>query len=331
MRPELLYLKQQPYSRLHVEVDTIEGVEVPDRWLDVLKAFLGEYCSKPDGIEIVRDKPVPISEIENLPMSLASILCIDGPDPNSRAQPAYLHVFFCDTDMGFWQKSIPPRVPQSCPCMIFFDVGYFHITKGKTEMSALKHESGHVLGLCKNTTHCDGAHCRNHGCVMCAMPDLLSQVALLVGSGLDWQLCADCRHDLEVWRSEDVDPNLVFKGPFLIRREDGYFVASLPYCDLIILSPMEDMFDWQEVLLQIKEQIRQAYRRKDSKEYRESKKALCHIATIYIPATKGVLPLSTTEALAILTKAADDPCPLIRRVANTGLKELRKRQGSQDK
>ena len=30
MRPDLLYLKKQPYSRIYVEVDTVEGVEVPD-------------------------------------------------------------------------------------------------------------------------------------------------------------------------------------------------------------------------------------------------------------------------------------------------------------
>ena len=56
MRPELLYLKERPYSRLYVEVDTVEGVEVPEKWLDTLKGFLSTHCSKPDGIEIIRDE-----------------------------------------------------------------------------------------------------------------------------------------------------------------------------------------------------------------------------------------------------------------------------------
>ena len=122
MRPELLYLNHQPYSSLYVEVDTIEGTEVPDKLLDELKAFLSKYCSKPDGIEIVRDEPVPISEIEGLPFSFASIMCIDGPRPDSREQPAYLHLFFYDTDSVFKRAMKNPYVPGFCPCAIFFNV-----------------------------------------------------------------------------------------------------------------------------------------------------------------------------------------------------------------
>ena len=94
MRSELLYLNNQPYSRLYVEVDAVEGVEVPDQWLDELKALLGKYCSKPEGIEIARDPPIPLSEVKGMPIGAASILCLDGPDPNRGPQPAYLHVFF---------------------------------------------------------------------------------------------------------------------------------------------------------------------------------------------------------------------------------------------
>ena len=52
MQPELLYLKEEPYKKLYVEVDIVEGTEVPDAWLDTLKEFLSTHCSKPDGIEI---------------------------------------------------------------------------------------------------------------------------------------------------------------------------------------------------------------------------------------------------------------------------------------
>ena len=88
MQPELLYLNDQPYSRLYVEVDSVEGVEVPEQLLDDLRAFLSKHCSKPDGIEIVRDKPIPLSEIKDVPMGPASVLYLDGPDPNSSSQLA---------------------------------------------------------------------------------------------------------------------------------------------------------------------------------------------------------------------------------------------------
>jgi len=316
MRPELLYLNPQPYSRLYVEVDTIEGIEVPDQWVDELKAFLGKYCSKPDGIEIVRDKPVPISEIEGLPFSLASILCVDGPRPNSGPQPAYLHLFFYDTDMVFKRIRRNPHVPALCPCAIFFNVDY----AGRWYRFTIKHEAGHVLGLCKNTTHGNGTHCRNYGCLMCAMPDILSQLGALVGSSPDLHLCADCQHDLELWKSEDVGSNLFFNGPFLIRREDGYSVASLPYCHILIPAPIEDKFDWQKELLHLKEYIKGI----DFNEYR--KKETCRIWGLYSPPNEDASPESVTDELAILTRAADDPCPPVKSYAIAKLKELKEKE-----
>jgi hypothetical protein len=45
-------------------------------------------------------------------------------------------------------------------------------------MHIIRHESGHVLGLCQNTAHGDGAHCAKHGCLMYPMPDWLSRLGL---------------------------------------------------------------------------------------------------------------------------------------------------------
>lgn len=321
MRPELLYLSHQPYSHLYVEVDTIEGIEVPDQWLDELKAFLGKYCFKPDGIEIVRDKPVPISEIEGLPFGLASIMCIDGPDPSMGQQPAYLHVFFYETDLVFKRIMRNTHVPALCPCAIFFNVDY----AGRWYRFTIKHEAGHVLGLCKKTTHGNGTHCRNYGCLMCATPDLLSQLGSLVGSSPDGQLCADCKHDLDLWKSEDAGSNLVFKGPFLIRREDGYSVASLPYCDLIIPAPVESVFDWKDALSHIKNKMKEAYRI-TLNEDRESKKVRWYVRGLYGLPNENASPESVTDKLSILTRAADDPCPLVKSYAIAELKELKEKE-----
>jgi len=281
-----------------------------------LKAFLGKYCSKPDGIEIVRDRPVPISEIEELPFGLASIMCMDGPDPNMGQQPAYLHLFFYDTDMVFKRIRRNPNVPGLCPCAIFFNVDYAR----RWSTSLIKHEAGHVLGLCKNTTHGNGTHCRNHGCLMCAMPDLLSQLGSLVASPPDLQLCADCQHDLELWNSEDASSNLIFKGPFLIRREDGYSVASLPFCHILVPASMEDIFDWQKTLLRFKEDLRE----RDFGEY--WKKGVYRIWGLYRPHNKDDSQDSTIDYFDILTRAAADPCPFVRRNATKELEKLRQEQ-----
>ena len=297
MRPELLYLNHQPYSSLYVEVDTIEGTEVPDKLLDELKAFLSKHCSKPDGIEIVRDEPVPISKIEGLSINLASILCTDGPRPDSREQPAYLHILFHKKIGRVGDVERIPRISSFCPCGIF-------CTEGKAKAFALKHEAGHILGLCKNTAHGDGAHCRNRECLMYARRDLFWPLGSLLGFQKG-QLCADCQHDLELWKSDHVKPNLVFKGPFLIRREDGYSVASLPFCDLIIPAPVDSVLDWKETLSHIKDKIKEAQRATLSEDY-ESKKTGWYVKGIYNPNNTNniILPETNASAATIIKMAS---------------------------
>ena len=327
MQPELLYLKHQPYSHLYVEVDTIEGVEVPDQWLDELKAFLDKYCEKPDGIEIVQDPPVPLSEVKGMPIGAASILCLDGPNTGSGSQPAYLHVFFYDRNIGLKAERGAPHVLSNCPCGILFDTGYFRISKGKAEEFAMKHELGHVLGLCKNPNHGDGVHCKNQGCLMYKDPGLLSSFGLLFGSRVEKQLCADCQKDIETWKSGDIDPKLAFKGPFLIRREDYYSVASLPYCDLIIPNPVESTFEWTKLLSFLKDVIREKCRAalKDGREPRERKWLIRGFWDGSFD--KDVSWDSLPEHVIILfRRAADDQSPLIKNYANFALKKLKQEQ-----
>ena len=41
-------------------------------------------------------------------------------------------------------------------------------------------------------------------------------------------LCPDCLQDMAQWRATPAAGNLRFKGPFLVRRELGYSVMTLP-------------------------------------------------------------------------------------------------------
>jgi hypothetical protein len=47
MQPELLYLRDHPYRNLYIEVDTVEGVEVPQQWLDEMETFLAKRIRRP--------------------------------------------------------------------------------------------------------------------------------------------------------------------------------------------------------------------------------------------------------------------------------------------
>lgn len=323
MRPDLLYLGHQPYGRLYVEVDAVEGVEVPDQWLEDLRAFLSTHCSKPDGIEIVRDKPVPLKNIKDMPIGPASILCLDGPDPNSGPQPAYLHVFFYDTDKVFKRMSKSPHIEKDCPCTIFFNIDYIPMWHNKWVKHVLSHEAGHILGLCRNALHGDGAHCKNHGCLMNQQPDLLSQLGVLVGIPLKIKLCKNCQSDLEKYKTEDADPNLAFQGPFLVRREEGYSVASLTHCHFLIPEPIEEKVDWKkDLLLSITEYIKA--RNYNEKEY--ARNVIPHIWGIYRPNGKDESHQIATEDLDILKKATKDPCPFIRSNSIAELEKLEQEQ-----
>ena len=327
MQPELLYLNQQPYGRLYVEVDTVEGVEVPEQWLAELKAFLGRYCSKPDGIEIVRDAPVPISEVKGMPVGAASILCLDGPGTRSKPQPAYLHVFFYDRNVGVKADTRTPHVMGYCPCGILFNVGYFRSSRGKAEEFAMEHETGHVLGLCKSPDHGDGIHCKNQACLMYESPGLLSEVGLLLGSRVEKELCADCQKDIETSKSGENDPKLSFKGPFMIRGEDGYAVASLPYCDFIIRTPEENAFDWEELLSFLKDKIRkECTAALKTKQKPGDRPWLIRGYWKGQPDKSASRQDTTVGSVGLLRKAAGDPCPVVKNYAATVLKELEQDQ-----
>ena len=219
----------------------------------------------------------------------------------------------------------PPHVVSYCPSGILFNVGYFRISKGKAEEFALKHELGHVLGLCRNLKHSDGAHCRKDGCLMYKDPGLLSNLGLLFRSRIEKQLCADCQSDLETWKSGDVDPKLSFKGPFLIRREDGYSVASLPYCDMIIPAHVESI-DWTEFLSLFKGRMLERGRVALNEDQKSRRQGWYFKGHWHDPPKKDASSESVIYAAALLRKAVDDPCPLVKNYAIACLKELKQEQ-----
>jgi len=321
MRPELLYLNDQPYSRLYVEVDSVEGVEVPEELLNTLRTFLARHCSKPDGIEIVRDKPIPLSEVKDVPIGPASVLCLDGPDPNSGSQPAYLHLFFYDTKTAFKRALKNPHTPGHCPSAICYNVNYCRSRQDEVADFILKHEAGHVLGLSKNTAHGDGTHCKNNACLMNASPGWWSGFfGLLLGVRIERELCADCRDELERWRSEDVGPKLAFKGPFLIRREDGHSVVSLPFCQILLPRSMEDKLQWWQVLARLKEDIRAA-------DYSENRKEHGYLRWyVWHPHYRDGTRQSMMDCRAFLSRATLDPSPFISHKATALLEELKQEQ-----
>lgn len=322
MHPERLYLLGEPYSRLYVEIDRVEDADLPEFFVDEIKAFVGKHCAKPDGVTVTLDPPVPASEVEGMSLSAASILCTDGPVDSDGPPPAYLHLFVYDGKTTFEGATPYPHVILNCPSAIFWNVDYARSWPDQTRIDMLRHELGHILGLCRNTAHGDGAHCDKHGCLMFPTPDLLSQLGGKVHLYFrEHRLCKDCIRDLAMAAGAPCEENLSFAGPFLIRRENGYSVASLAFCEIILAHPMPADFDWHVALHQAKADLRKAVgrtqrREEDLKEY--------HAATLrtFRGAPQAVALTERLERdIAALSRAVDDPSPGIRRFASDLLKK----------
>jgi hypothetical protein len=341
MHPELLYLKDRPYAKLHIEVDSVEGAEVPQGWLDELAAFFAEHCDKPGGITMARDEPIPLAEVKDLTVTEAALLYTDGPPTTDDTPPAYVHVFCYDLDDGLSAMVRNPHVLPFYPTTIFFNVDYAHYLPGYVRGEMLQHEAGHVLGLSENRSHADGTHCRNRGCLMRRSEEVESEIIRWVSSGVGAKfrhgLCDDCRRDLESLRADETAERLSFAGPFLIRRENEYSVASLPFCDLIGSFPAEE-FDWQKTLEFVKRRMTKSIsvrREPPAPSAGDGKRATARASGVRAP-KKGrgysvfcMLPshgaepsLPTRERqLALLAEVSEDPCPMTRGLARYALKK----------
>lgn len=313
-QPELPFLLPQPYSHLYIEVDTTEGTKIPDGILDELKEFLSKYCRKPEGIEIVIDDVIPQSEYKGRSAEIVANLFIDGPlhDAND-TQMAYMYVIFYDSKkMGKQRSFKTAHVNFPYSCMIYYDIDFARIIKKRIARNFLLHEAGHVLGLCKNKAHGDGGHCANKGCIMSTIGVSVTKSILgLPMKKLD--LCADCRKDIETAQAINPPTKMSFNGPFLVRQEQGYWVASLPVSDVVSFSGT-DIFDWREMLAKMKQSVR-TY----EKPLQNDPHARLHN---FMPYDTGDSPEEIDKARAKLVRAKKDPNISVRLCAEGALKKI---------
>ncbi len=248
-KPELMYLLAEPYPRLYVEIDMVEGTEPDEKALAELKDFLAKHCDKPGGIEMVRDEPIPLAEAKKMHPHFIALKNMSGPPQSSDEKPtAYMYILFYDSKRLGHRKRVNPHVSGIYPCAIYYDVAYWKVFQKHFFAKVLRHEAGHVLGLCKSTTHGDGAHCRNKGCLMRPKIGIRLRTILFgITPPEEYEnLCEDCLSDLETVRQSGLDEHLIFSGPVLVRREQSYFVASLPMTVKVSFQPI-DSFDGREM------------------------------------------------------------------------------------
>ena len=250
-KPWLLNSSSFPYRSLHVEVDAVQGAEPPQEWLDGLEQFLKTECAKPDGVRVVRSNVIPSSEAASASTSALALKYLEGPPPGS----AFLYVLYYNSSLNPDLKtSNPHAVVFPYPCAIFVDRNYNQAGFGDVLGGlVLKHEAAHLVGAARNLSHGDGAHCRNHHCLMnpafIYAPEMIAQGQVPTPQK---DFCKDCFADMALWRTTPAPSNLRFHGPFLARQENGYRVLTLPNTVHVHLG------DGMMPLSQLRDTMRQA-------------------------------------------------------------------------
>ena len=226
-QPWLLNSARSPYRKLHVEVDAVQGAGPPQAWLDELSGFLKMQCDKPDGVRVVRSDTISLREAMSTSTTSLALRYLNGPPAGS----AFLYVLYYNSVLNPALKTANPHaVVFPYPCAILVDRNYNEAGFGDVLGGLiLKHEAAHLVGAARNPSHGDGAHCRNHHCLM--NPSFIyapEMIPLGMMPTPQTDFCPDCLADMARWRSTPAPANLRFTGPFLTRRENGYSVLTLP-------------------------------------------------------------------------------------------------------
>jgi hypothetical protein len=230
-QPDLLYLLASPHSRIHVEVDAVQGCVPKERALQQLQDFLSAYCHKPDGVEIVRSDVIPIADARGISPRALARKFINGPDRTNASPPAFLYVLYYDDTLSrysfvprFLCRGTNPYSETSPYPAIYFNTRY---SLGIAKNEILLHEAGHLLGLVNRPTRARGDHCLDWSCLMNTGRGYLLQFRWLPGMP-ERPLCAACVAESRQRSSQPPPSKLRYVGAVLLRSETGYHVASLP-------------------------------------------------------------------------------------------------------
>ena len=197
--------------------------------------------------------------------------------------------------------------------MIYYDINSFRLLKNHIGRNVLLHEASHVLGLCKNTEHGDGAHCFKKGCLIYPTVSAKFFKVLFGKPAKKLELCDDCQRDIAMLQAENRACKMSFNGPFLVRQEDGYWIACLPVCDLISISGA-DRFDWRQMLAKMKQTV------KNNEDFlRENPNAKCCEFTLN---ETGESAEEKKKMLLKLKCISKDPAPIVGKYVEDAIREL---------
>jgi hypothetical protein len=222
----------EPYDKLLVEIDAVEGTAPSADELADLKIFLEQATNKPGGITIKVDNIIPAARARGRTPKSLVLEYLNGPGDE---RTAFIYVLCYRSGLGrLYAKADQPNFTYyPYPCAIFIDRSFaafkFWFCHGPMQRAFLQHEVGHALGLARNTAHSSHGHCTNKGCLMRTAINFNMRRVLTFRSPLDnTELCADCRVDLETYKSAETQANARLWHGFFLRAGEGYQILTLP-------------------------------------------------------------------------------------------------------
>ncbi len=225
----LLLTHRDPYSKLWVEVDMVEGAEPDPADLAALEQFLIRSCDKPGGVVIHVDDRIPREEAASTYSRSLALRYLDGPVESDQA---FLYYLFYDSAISGEPESEPVCTILPFPGAVFVDHQFVVPQRHRPAQfrrRALQHEAAHALGLATNPSHSAGGHCLVEDCLMNAKLVFQYRRFLLGKDPIaQKELCGECLADLAVSRSVRVGSELFYHDGYYVRSESNYHVLCLP-------------------------------------------------------------------------------------------------------
>jgi hypothetical protein len=174
------FLRADPFRSLVIEVHVMEGAELSNQTLSDIRSFLGRHLEKPDGIEIVRHPPFTAGRRDDRTYSIENVLELERQLRTFSREGSRLAAFVLVLDGRSTSANALAHAYSDSSTVLYsgriseMTVGMARFQRIFAEMSILRHEFGHLMGLVNigvpasgdHHDHAHGAHCRSESCVM---------------------------------------------------------------------------------------------------------------------------------------------------------------------
>lgn len=205
-------LSADDFDKLIVEIDYMPGYQLQSNTVENLKAFLGKYLNKPEGIE-VKQGQISSRGVSTYTMDDIHAVEENNRSNNTEGRTIAVHVQVVDAPYdGNTSNSRVLGIAFKNTSLILFGETLHDLSdspfepgRDKLETTVLNHEFGHIMGLVDIGTpmqddhkdHGHGAHCENNDCLMHYTAETDDVVNNLLAGGNVPGLDADCEADLK--------------------------------------------------------------------------------------------------------------------------------------